>query len=155
MLILLYGMKDYASILRRAKYELPTPCDKVNTDSMNVIRHAGYMEVAAPEFFNLIHNPDKLTLGFSSLQSGHEKLLLDLCHSSAPPGGQEHDQILRLSQSLLHALESMRDNIEMLAVIASKENLSALAPYVEQLEANGYETRLFSDRQKALIWLGA
>lgn len=121
---------------------------------MNVVRHAGYLEVEMPEFFELAHRPDKLVLIFSSFQSGQEKLLLELSQAISPTERQDRDQIAQYTQSLLHALENMRDTVEMLAFVTSKEKQAAIQPYVDQLEANGYETRLFSDHQKALLWLG-
>ena len=121
---------------------------------MNVVRHAGYLEVEMPEFFDLAHHPERLILIFSSFQGGHEKLLLDISRSTPPAGRPDRDQIAHCVQSLLNALENTRDTVAMLAFLTSKAKVSAVQPYVDQLEANGYETRLFSDQQKALLWLG-
>lgn len=121
---------------------------------MNIVRHPGYLEVAIPEFFDLVHRPDKLVLSFSAFQGGQEKLLLDLCQAVPTIAAGDHDRIAHFTQSLLHALESMRDSVAMLAFVTRKDKLPALQPYVDQLEANGYEARLFSDPQKARMWLG-
>jgi len=121
---------------------------------MKIIPHVVYTELALPEFFALHHEGDRLNLLLSSLQSGSQKLLINLSELTPPDETPGHEATARISHALLHALENSRDPVEMIAVIAPAELAGILRPYVQSLEANSYEARLFQDRQQAQHWFG-
>lgn len=122
---------------------------------MKIIPHVLYTELELPEFFMLHHEGEKLTLLLSSLQSGNQKLLVNLSAVTPPDEVLSHEATARISHVLLHALENARDPVEMIAIIAPAELTTALRPHVRELESNSYNARLFDDHQQVHLWFGA
>lgn len=122
---------------------------------MKLIPHVTHVELELPEFFDLRREGEKLTLLLSSLQSGSQKLLINLDGIRVPADELSQEAVTRIEHALLHALENTRDPVEMIAVIAPAALKPVLLPYIRHLEANSYETRLFEDRDQAHHWFGA
>lgn len=63
-------------------------------------------------------------------------------------------RIAYTSRTIVAALESMSDTMEQIAVYVQPRHVSVARPYVRLLEGAGFKTRLFTDRAKAMGWLG-
>jgi len=120
---------------------------------MESLGHPGFVEIVYPEFFSRDPRLDNLARIVTARQPGTHNLLLDLSGFDGEPAKRDESDVRHFARTMNDAFEAMSDALELLALLVRPEHLQAARPYVRELEACGYDVRLFSERAHAAGWL--
>ena len=121
---------------------------------MEITRHPEYVEINFPELLDPDPRLDNITRVFTAIQPGSHNLLINPSEYRGLCGEVSKSRIIYSSRAIISALESMSDVMELIAIYVRSKQVADASPYVQQLEQAGFKTRLFTDRAKAVGWLG-
>ena len=120
---------------------------------MELHRHPGFVEIAYPEFFSREPRLDNLSRMVSARQPGTHNLMLDLTGHTGRPENRDRSDVRHFVRAINDAFESLSDAVELIALLVRKDQREQSLPYVQELEAAGYDVRLFTERTQAAGWL--
>ncbi len=120
---------------------------------MELHRHPGFVEIAYPEFFGRDPRLDNFSRMVTARQPGTHNLLLNLTGSLGKPEQRDGSDIRHFVRTMKDAFESLSDTVELIAILVRKNQQELTQPYIRELEALGYDVRLFTDRSHASGWL--
>jgi len=121
---------------------------------MELIRHPGYMEIKFPELLEPDPQLDNIARVFTAVQPGTNNLLINLSEYRGRKAELSESHIVHSTRTIVAALESMSDVMEQIAIYVRSDHAPTARAYAQHLEDAGYRTRLFTDRLKALGWIG-
>jgi hypothetical protein len=122
---------------------------------MELHRHPGFVEIDYPEFFSRDPRLDNFSRIVTVRQPGTHNLLLNLAGGRGEPAKRDDSEVRHFVRSMNDAFESLSDSVELIAILARRDQQAAAEPFVRELESLGYEARLFTDRNRASGWLTA
>jgi hypothetical protein len=121
---------------------------------MEIVRHPGYLEIRLPEFFDLDPRIDNLARVFSAVQPGTHNLLLNLTGQLKQPRSRDDAEIVYFSRALEGALKSITVEVEMVAFLVTAKLQNEILQYARLVESAGFDVRVFTNKQRAIGWLG-
>ncbi len=120
---------------------------------MELQRHPGFVEIVYPEFFGREPRLDNFSRIVTARQPGTHNLLLDLSGHQGVPEKRDDTDVRHFVRAMIDAFESLSDAVELVALLVRADQRNAAQSYVRELEAMGYDVRLFTSRHQAHGWL--